>query len=130
MFHAPVSVGLLDRYRVPYSVVAPGAAPRASNGVYSIGRSDGTGPRVFVMRTSRDADGTAYRFEGATLYVQLPERAAVSAALETTACREFLYLIQDFEPAFYPASSNSALAMATYNFPMRAIFNCSVMRGL
>ena len=80
MFHAPVNVGLLDRYRFPYSVVAPGA----SNGVYSVGRSDGTGPRLFFMRTPRDADGTAYRFEGATLYVQLPERAAVVAALEST----------------------------------------------
>ena len=81
VFHAPVSVGLFDRYRVPYAVVAAGGA---SNGVYSVGRSDGTGPRVFFMRTPQGAHGTAYRFEGVTVYVQLPERAAVSAALEKT----------------------------------------------
>src|SRR5262245_4410839 len=80
MFHASVSVGLLDRYRVPYSVVAD----RESSDVSSVGRADGTGPRVFFMRTPRDADGIAYRFEGATLHVQLPERGAVSAALRTT----------------------------------------------
>jgi peptidoglycan/xylan/chitin deacetylase (PgdA/CDA1 family) len=80
MFHASVNIGLLDRYRVPYSVVADGA----HNGVHSIGRSDGTGPRVFFMRTERNAHGTAYSFEGATLHVELPERAAVRAALETT----------------------------------------------
>jgi peptidoglycan/xylan/chitin deacetylase (PgdA/CDA1 family) len=80
MLHASVNIGLLDRYRVPYAVVADGAR----NGVHSIGRSDGTGPRVFFMRTARNAHGAAYGFEGATLYVELPERAAVLAALETT----------------------------------------------
>ena len=80
MFHASVNIGFLDRYRVPYSVVADGAR----NGVHSIGRSDGTGPRVFFMRTAPNAHGTASSLEGATLYVGLPERSAVRAALETT----------------------------------------------
>ena len=80
MLRASVSVGLLDRYRVPYSVVADDAR----NGFYSIGRNDGTGPRLIFMRAPRNADGTAYRFEGVTLYVQLPDRAAVSAALDMT----------------------------------------------
>jgi hypothetical protein len=50
------------------------------------------------------------------------------AALAATACREILYLVQDFEPAFYPWSSNYALALATYDFPIRAIFNESFLR--
>jgi hypothetical protein len=37
--------------------------------------------------------------------------------------REFIYLIQDFEPAFYPWSTKSALAEATYNLPIRALVN-------
>lgn len=57
-----------------------------------------------------------------------PTAHIARAALEATASREFLYLIQDFEPAFYPASSNAALAMATYDFPMRAIFNESLLQ--
>jgi hypothetical protein len=36
---------------------------------------------------------------------------------------DFLYLVQDFEPGFYPWSSNYALATATYAMPHRAIFN-------
>jgi hypothetical protein len=37
--------------------------------------------------------------------------------------REFLYLIQDFEPGFYPWSTKSALTEATYNLPIRALVN-------
>jgi hypothetical protein len=35
----------------------------------------------------------------------------------------FLYLIQDFEPGFYPWSSNYAQVMETYHLPFRAIIN-------
>ena len=35
----------------------------------------------------------------------------------------FLYLIQDFEPAFYPVSARSVLATETYELPHRAIVN-------
>ena len=33
------------------------------------------------------------------------------------------YFVQDYEPLFYPASSRSALAEATYRFGMPAIVN-------
>lgn len=41
--------------------------------------------------------------------------------------RTFLYLIQDFEPAFYAWSSRYALALATYALPYRAIINESLL---
>jgi hypothetical protein len=41
---------------------------------------------------------------------------------------EFLYLIQDYEPGFYPLSTRHALAAATYAMPIRAIFNESLVR--
>jgi len=49
-------------------------------------------------------------------------------ALAVTTSREFLYLVQDFEPAFYASSSNYALALATYDMPVRAIFNEALLR--
>jgi O-antigen biosynthesis protein len=44
-------------------------------------------------------------------------------ALGHVAAREFLYLIQDYEPAFYPWSTRSAMVEATYRMPIRAIVN-------
>ena len=43
--------------------------------------------------------------------------------LAATSAREFLYLIQDFEPGFYPWSTSYAFALQTYAFPFRAIVN-------
>ena len=51
------------------------------------------------------------------------------AALAVTGTREFLYLIQDFEPGFYAWSTNYALALATYDFPIRGIFNEALVRS-
>ena len=45
--------------------------------------------------------------------------------------RPFVYLIQDFEPGFYPWSSRYALAEQTYRFdePVIAVFNSSSLRA-
>jgi beta-1,2-rhamnosyltransferase WsaF-like protein len=43
--------------------------------------------------------------------------------LDHVRAREFIYLIQDFEPGFYPWSTKSALAESTYNLPIRALVN-------
>jgi hypothetical protein len=48
-------------------------------------------------------------------------QAAILAA-QTTSSR-FLYLIQDFEPAFYPWSSRYAMALATYDLDFHPIVN-------
>jgi hypothetical protein len=37
--------------------------------------------------------------------------------------KEFVYLIQDFEPALYPWSSSYAQALETYSMPFRALIN-------
>jgi len=41
---------------------------------------------------------------------------------------DFLYLVQDVEPAFYPWSTNYALALETYAMPVRPIFNTGLLR--
>jgi hypothetical protein len=58
-----------------------------------------------------------------------PTAHVALAALSLTAATEFIYLIQDYEPAFYPWSTNHALADATYGFPHRAIFNERLLEG-
>ena len=45
------------------------------------------------------------------------------ATLPLTRAQEFVYLIQDFEPGFYPWSTKYALAAATYAMPFRAVIN-------
>ncbi len=52
-----------------------------------------------------------------------PTAHLANAGLAHLRAREFIYLVQDFEPGFYPWSTKSALAEATYAMPMRAIVN-------
>ncbi|WP_264603903.1 glycosyltransferase [Sphingobium sp. B8D3B] len=42
--------------------------------------------------------------------------------------KPFLYLIQDFEPLFYAASSHYALALETYDFPHIPVINTHLLR--
>lgn len=57
-----------------------------------------------------------------------PTAHVAARAIEALGVSDFLYLIQDFEPAFYPWSTNYALALQTYAMPMRAICNTSLLR--
>lgn len=57
-----------------------------------------------------------------------PTAHIAAGTLARTGAKEFLYLVQDFEPAFYPWSTNYALALQTYSMPMRAIFNTTLLR--
>jgi hypothetical protein len=54
-----------------------------------------------------------------------------AAAYQLPAAVPWLYLIQDYEPGFYPWSSRYALAEATYHQPERliAVFNSSILKG-
>jgi O-antigen biosynthesis protein len=52
-----------------------------------------------------------------------PTAHVANAALDFVRAREFVYLVQDFEPGFYPWGTKHALAAATYAMPMRAIVN-------
>ena len=52
-----------------------------------------------------------------------PTAHLAEAALAHVDATEFLYVIQDFEPGFYPWSTRSALAEATYAMAMRPIVN-------
>lgn len=66
--------------------------------------------------------------EDVVLATWWPTAHIAARAIEATGAAEFLYLVQDFEPAFYPWSTNYALALQTYSMPMRAIFNTSLLR--
>jgi hypothetical protein len=52
-----------------------------------------------------------------------PTAHLARAALPHLDASEFLYIVQDYEPAFYPWSTKSALAEATYAMPMRPLVN-------
>jgi len=52
-----------------------------------------------------------------------PTAHVARAALAHIEAREFVYLVQDYEPGFYPWSSRHALALASYGFPVRAVVN-------
>jgi len=52
-----------------------------------------------------------------------PTAHLARAALDHVRADAFLYLVQDYEPGFYPWSSKAALAEATYAMPMRPIVN-------
>jgi hypothetical protein len=49
------------------------------------------------------------------------------AAIQWTRAKEFVYLIQDFEPGFYAWSTPYALALDTYSCPCRALVNESLL---
>jgi hypothetical protein len=52
-----------------------------------------------------------------------PTAHLAKAALAQLDAAEFVYVVQDYEPGFYPWSTKSALAEATYAMPIRAIVN-------
>jgi hypothetical protein len=58
------------------------------------------------------------------------ETRAWQAATYGTAPKSFAYVIQDFEPGFYPRSTQQLLAQATYEAPKStiAIFNTNVLQ--
>jgi hypothetical protein len=47
----------------------------------------------------------------------------VAAALPRLRKKEFFYLIQDFEPGFYPWSNRYAMALQTYAMPIKPVIN-------
>jgi SAM-dependent methyltransferase len=49
-------------------------------------------------------------------------------AVQETRRDRFIYLIQEYEPMFYPAGSFSALAEEAYQLPHHAIFSTEVLR--
>jgi hypothetical protein len=52
-----------------------------------------------------------------------PTAHLAKTALAHLDASEFVYIVQDYEPGFYPWSTKSALAEATYAMPMRAVVN-------
>lgn len=57
-----------------------------------------------------------------------PTAHVAHAARQLTRSTAFVYLVQDFEPGFYPWSTSYALASSSYEFPSRVVFNESLLR--
>ena len=53
----------------------------------------------------------------------------IKAVLPAMEVKRFFYLIQDFEPGFYPWSSNYALALQTYGLDHIGVFNQSLLQA-
>lgn len=107
----------------------------------------------FVICSRADAKAVSARIQGAfpslrgseVLVLDSAEKLAAIppadigvATLWTTAyvlarvtnCARKMYLIQDFEPLFYPAGSTSAQAEVTYRFGFEAICNTEPLRDI
>ena len=57
-----------------------------------------------------------------------PTAHIANAARARSGAPAFVYLIQDFEAAFFAHSTKYALAMATYRMPFHAVFNEALLR--
>lgn len=57
-----------------------------------------------------------------------PTAHVANEARRLTRSTAFVYLVQDFEPGFYPWSTSYALAASSYEFPSRVVFNESLLR--
>jgi hypothetical protein len=80
MLHASSRVGVLERYRVPYTV----ASEARRDDLLTIAKEDGTGPCVLSLRASPGEQARLYRLDGAVLYVELAEKGQISATLRST----------------------------------------------
>jgi len=80
-----------------------------------------TAPR-FEDRSGADAELAVGRRD-VMLATWWPTAHIADRARGATDIGTFIYLIQDFEPAFHPWSTKYALAASTYRMPFRAIVN-------
>jgi SAM-dependent methyltransferase/glycosyltransferase involved in cell wall biosynthesis len=81
---------------------------------------------------------TAYLFNRSTPLKVSPHDAFIATswwtahiahhAVRSLKRERFIYLIQDYEPLFYPASSFYALAEQSYTFPHDALFSTGMLR--
>ena len=78
---------------------------------------------VTFVEASRGRDALPLGRRDVLVATWWPTAHLAHAALAHIDAREFLYVVQDYEPGFYPWSTKAALAEATYAMPMRAIVN-------
>jgi beta-1,2-rhamnosyltransferase WsaF-like protein len=114
--------GIRVRFVATHGGVAEESGSLANHLALLVGRHEAPLPATFesVLGPGRPLRLARHDVVLATWW---PTAYLAAAATERTGGKDFLYLIQDFEPAFYAWSTNYALALATYSMPMRAIFN-------
>jgi hypothetical protein len=78
---------------------------------------------VEFVDASRPGDALELGLDDVLIATWWPTAHTAAAGLAATQASAFIYLIQDFEPGFYPWSTKYALAAATYDLPFRAIVN-------
>ncbi len=120
-----VDLGLAVRYVATFGPLDRDPGPLRAH-IAALAGSEAAGRHVELISAESPIPIAAGDVLMATWW---PTAYAARDALRWGRAREFLYLIQDFEPGFYAWSTNYALAEATYGFPCRAIFNERLLRA-
>jgi O-antigen biosynthesis protein len=120
--------GRLSRRGVPVRYVAAFGPLDADQGplrahIASLGGSAADDPSVELVAGADPKTPFRVGRGDVVMATWWPTAHLARAIVRETEVEEFLYLIQDFEPGFHPWSTRFALALATYGFPCRAIFN-------
>ena len=120
----------LAREGVPVRYISTDVAPDASPAIWQHLRAltgiDVPPPQVEIVSGRSDL---ATRIGADDVFMGTAWWTAhmINRVLPSTQHRRFLYLIQDFEPGFYPWSTAHALALESYGFDFLAIVNESLL---
>lgn len=117
-----VREGLRLRYVATSGALRPGPTALLDH-VRRVSGVDLTEDAVSFIEASRRRDPLSVGRRDVVVASWWPTAHLAAAALPLLDAAEFLYVVQDYEPAFYPASTKSALAEATYSMPIRAVVN-------
>jgi O-antigen biosynthesis protein len=117
-----VAEGLRLRYVATSGALRPGSSALLDHVRRVTGVDLPTGSVTFA-EASRRRDTLDLGRHDVVIASWWPTAHIANAALACIDAPEFLYVVQDFEPGFYPSSTKAALAEATYAMPMRALVN-------
>jgi hypothetical protein len=117
-----VQRGVRIRYVATFGRLAPNEAAIRAH-IRQVAGVDASSSMIEIVDASSPGSELALGAGDVPFATWWPTAHIANAALDVIRAREFVYLIQDFEPGFYPWSTKHALAAATYGMPMRAIVN-------
>jgi hypothetical protein len=117
---------LRDGFRLRYVATSGSLGPDAAALAEHMSRVTGVdapADAVSFVEASRRRDVLAVGRHDVLVASWWPTAHLAKAALAHVEGSVFIYIIQDYEPGFYPWSTKAALAEATYALPMRPIVN-------
>ena len=117
---------LRDGFRLRYVATSGSLGPDATalaEHVRRVTGVDAPADAVSFVEASRRRDFLDVGRHDVLVASWWPTAHLANAALAHVEASEFIYVVQDYEPGFYPWSTKAALAEATYSMPMRPIVN-------